>query len=172
MLQLDKEMQKLPSISRREHKIFHGEIQTHLDGTACQFLHQNDDLIATGTDRAHQYFGALVYGEGPITSFIKKLIRREPSPTQGHATTVEIDSRVPLILIKVIVAFISGVLLLFPVAILFLVELSRVVSFVVVVVFIFAFVTVMSKLDANWDTILVGLSAYMAVLVTFLSNLA
>lgn len=73
--------------------------------------------------------------------------------------------------IKVLVAFTSGVLLLSPVAILFLVDLSRAQSFGVVVAFIFAFVAIMSSLNTNWDTILVGLSAYMAVLVTFLSNL-
>lgn len=84
---------------------------------------------------------------------------------------IEIDKRLIVVPIKVLVAFFSGVLLLSPVAILFLVDLSRGQSFGVVVVFLLAFVAVLSALKTNWDTMLVGLSAYMAVLVTFLSNL-
>ncbi|KAI1776179.1 hypothetical protein F4818DRAFT_373295 [Hypoxylon cercidicola] len=171
LLQLDKEMQKLPAISRREHKIFYDEIRNHhLDGPARQFLHPQDDFITTVTDRVHQIFEAFVYGESPIVSRIKRFIGRERS-NHSHVPVLEIDKRRLVFPIKVTTAFTSGVLLLAPVAILFLGDLSKRVSFVVVVIFLFAFVAVMSYLKTNWDTMLVGLSAYMAVLVTFLSNL-
>ncbi|KAI1407020.1 hypothetical protein F5Y13DRAFT_183736 [Hypoxylon sp. FL1857] len=190
LLQLDKEMQKLPPISRREHRIFYDEIRIHhtLDEPAYQFLYSNDDFVTTVTDRVHQYFEALVYGNSPVMSvgsspsylrfirleYIKKLIGRvhNNNHNQDHAPAIEIDKRLIIIPLKVLVAFASGVLLLSPVAILFLVDLTRAESFVVVVVFMFTFVAVMSSLNTNWYTILVGLSAYMAVLVTFLSNLA
>ncbi|KAI1377282.1 hypothetical protein F4677DRAFT_415789 [Hypoxylon crocopeplum] len=174
LLQLDKEMQKLPPISRLEHKIFYNEIRKYhsLDEPAYQFLYSNDDFITTVTDRIHQYFEALVYGDSPIMTRIKALIgRKQRNHSQDHAPAIEIDKRFIVVPIKVLVAFASGVLLLSPVAILFLVDLSRVQSFAVVVVFLFAFVAALSSLNTNWDTILVGLSAYMAVLVTFLSNL-
>ncbi|KAI0129200.1 hypothetical protein F4776DRAFT_627826 [Hypoxylon sp. NC0597] len=173
LLQLDKEMQKLPQISRREHKAFYDEIRRYLDKSACQFLYPNEDFVTTVTDRVHQYFEALVYGDSPIMSHIKRFIGRvHNNHSQDHAAAIEIDKRLVIILLKVIVAFASGVLLLSPVAILFLGNLTKVGSFGVVVGFMFLFVAVMSWLNTNWYTILVGLSAYMAVLVTFLSNLA
>ncbi|OTA61229.1 hypothetical protein K449DRAFT_434992 [Hypoxylon sp. EC38] len=206
LLQLDKEMQKLPPISRREHRVFYDEIRKYhtLDESAYQFLYSNDDFVTTVTDRVHQYFEALVYGDSPIISvssspsyfwYIRLGVKskRESSPTnsslsrkyikrfigrvhnnhgQDHAPAIEIDKRLIIIPLKVTVAFASGVLLLSPVAILFLGNLTKVGSFGVVVGFMFLFVAVMSWLNTNWHTILVGLSAYMAVLVTFLSNLS
>ncbi|KAI0381740.1 hypothetical protein F5Y04DRAFT_254254 [Hypomontagnella monticulosa] len=177
LLQLSKDMQKLPPISRREHNAFYDEIRQYhtLDEPAYQFLYQSDDFVATVTDRVHQYFEALVYGDSPIMKRIKRLIGREHNNHNNHnqdrAPTIGIDEKFFVVPIKVLVAFTSGVLLLSPVAILFLGDLSRGASFGVVVAFIFLFVAVMSSLNTNWDTILVGLSAYMAVLVTFLSNL-
>lgn len=174
LLQLSKDMQKLPLISRREHNAFYNEIEEYhtLDDPAYQFLYPSDDFVTTVTDRVHQYFEALVYGDSPIMKRIKKLIGREHNNHhQDRAPAIGIDEQFFVVPIKVLVAFTSGVLLLSPVAILFLVDLSRAQSFGVVVAFIFAFVAIMSSLNTNWDTILVGLSAYMAVLVTFLSNL-
>ncbi|KAL7625510.1 hypothetical protein AAE478_004730 [Parahypoxylon ruwenzoriense] len=178
LLQLDKEMQKLPRISRREHKVLYNEIRKyHIpDGPAHQFLYPKDDFITTIADGVHQYFEGFLYGKNPIISSsykrIKRLIGRiDKGKNRDHPPVIEINKRLFVVLIKVIVAFTSGVLLLSPIAILFLVDLSRAQSFGVVVSFLFLFVAVMSSLNTNWDTILVGLSAYMAVLVTFLSNL-
>ncbi|KAI1398089.1 hypothetical protein F4819DRAFT_46553 [Hypoxylon fuscum] len=173
LLQLEKEMQKLPRISRREHMIFYDRIRKHnvLDELACQFLFPIDDFIST-TDRVPQYFEGLLYRDTPIISRIKRIIgQTQDSNTQGRRPGIEIDKRFFVITIKILVASTSGMLLLSPVAILFLLDLSREQSFGVVVSFLFLFVAVMSSLNTNWDTILVGLSAYTAVLVTFLSNL-
>ncbi|KAI0840117.1 hypothetical protein F5Y06DRAFT_263687 [Hypoxylon sp. FL0890] len=176
VLQLDKEMQKLPSISEREHRIFYDEIRIHhpLDEPAYQFLYSIDDFVTTVTDRVHPYFGnfvSLMYF--PFRKYIKKLVRRaHNNHNEDHPPAIDIDKRLIIAPLKVVAAFLSGALLLSPVAILFLVDLTRVISFVVVVVFMFAFVAVMSWLKTTWYTILVGLCAYMAVLVTFLSNLA
>lgn len=61
-------MQKLPLISRREHNAFYNEIEEYhtLDDPAYQFLYPSDDFVTTVTDRVHQYFEALVYGDSPI----------------------------------------------------------------------------------------------------------
>ncbi|KAI2773462.1 hypothetical protein F4815DRAFT_488216 [Daldinia loculata] len=169
LLLLGKEMQKLPRISRREHRAFYDEVKNHhplLDAPAYQFLYSNDDFVTTVTDRVHQYFETLIYGETPIKRLIKRIFGRT-----DENSNLEIDNRILVVFLKVVVAFMSGVLLLFPVAILLLVNLSRAESFIVVVAFNFAFVAALAYLNCNWDTILVGLSAYMAVLVTFLSNL-
>ncbi|KAI1138874.1 hypothetical protein F5Y05DRAFT_382710 [Hypoxylon sp. FL0543] len=174
LLQLDKEMQKLPQISRREHRMFYNEIRKRhiLDAPAYQFLYANEDFITTVTDRVHQHFEPLVYGDWPIMSYIKKVIGRVHDYDDQDAPAIEIDKRLIIVPLKVLIAFGSGALLLSPVAILFLADLTRPQSFAVVVTFMFTFVAVMSYLNTNWHTILVGLSAYMAVLVTFLSNLA
>ncbi|KAI0849939.1 hypothetical protein F5Y00DRAFT_261047 [Daldinia vernicosa] len=163
LLLLGKEMQKLPRISRREHRVFFDVVNNRhpLDASACQFLYSNDDFVTTVTDRVHQYFETLIYGDTPITKLTKRIFGRKD----------EIDTRILTVFLKVVVVFASGVLLLSPVAILLLVSLSRAESFVVVVAFDFAFVAALTWLKCNWETILVGLSAYMAVLVTFLSNL-
>ncbi|KAF3069004.1 hypothetical protein GL218_08223 [Daldinia childiae] len=136
---------------------------------------ENKDLILESamprlknyvTNRVHQHFETLIYGDTPIKRFIKKILAR----TRGNSN-LEIDNWILVFLLKVVVVFMSGVLLLSPVAILLLVNLSRAESFIVVVAFNFAFVAALACLNCNWDTILIGLSAYMAVLVTFLSNL-
>ncbi|OTA76826.1 hypothetical protein M434DRAFT_18434 [Hypoxylon sp. CO27-5] len=206
LLQLDKEMQKLPRISRGEHRVFHDEIRKYhtLDESAYQFLYSNDDFVTTVTDRVHQYFEPLVSRDSHIMSvssspsyfcnlrseinskrerpptnsslsrkYIKKFIGKvHNNPGQDHAPEIEINQRFMTISLKVIVAFVSGVLLLTPIAILFLVNLTKASSFGVVVSFLFLFVAVMSYFNTNLHTILVGLCAYMAILVTFLSNLS
>ncbi|KAI1075824.1 hypothetical protein F5B20DRAFT_366223 [Whalleya microplaca] len=176
LLLLDKEMQRQPPISRREHKAFYDEIRQYhvLEGSAYQFLHPRDDFVTTVTDRMHQYFETMVYGDK--SSCFKRLIgRKHSSHLNNHgkddAPVIEINNWIFVVIIKVLVAFASGVLLLSPIAILFLVDLSREASFGVIVAFLFAFVAVMISLNTNTYTVLVGLSAYMAVLVTFLSNL-
>ncbi|KAI1654060.1 hypothetical protein F4813DRAFT_372027 [Daldinia decipiens] len=169
LLLLGKETQNLPRISRREHRAFYDEVEsrhTLFDASAYQFLYPNDDFVTTNTDRVHHYFERLIYGDTPIKKLIKGIFGRT-----DENFNLEIDNRILVVAFKVLVVFTSGLLLLSPVAILLLVNLSRSLSFVVVVVFSFAFVAALTCLKSNWDTILVGLSAYMAVLVTFLSNL-
>ncbi|OTB11447.1 hypothetical protein K445DRAFT_26609 [Daldinia sp. EC12] len=174
LLQLDKEMQKLPAISRKQHKGFFEEVEQHnkLDGPAYEFLLSQDDFVTTVIDQVHQYFERFLYGSGPVISFVKKTFgRTNQTNNQDTPSEIEISNGLLKLLIQILVIFGSGVLLLSPVAILFLVTLSRGLSFMVVVIFIFAFVAVLSCFNSKWDTILVGLSAYMAVLATFLSNL-
>ncbi|KAI0119606.1 hypothetical protein F4814DRAFT_412607 [Daldinia grandis] len=168
LLQLGMETQKLPRVSRREHRAFYDVVEKDhtLRASAYQFLYSNDDFVTIVTDRVHQYFETLIYGDTPIKRLIKRIFGRT-----DENFNLEIDNRILTVFFKVLVVFISGVLLLSPVAILLLVNLSRAQSFGVVVSFSFAFVAVLAWLNCNWDTILVGLSAYMAVLVTFLSNL-
>lgn len=90
LLQLDKEMQRLPTISRREHKILYDEIRRYhvLDGPARQFLYPNDDFITTVTDRVHQYFEALVYGDGPIMSVSSHILSLPKRPRRRLLSSV------------------------------------------------------------------------------------
>ncbi|KAI1466479.1 uncharacterized protein F4812DRAFT_465730 [Daldinia caldariorum] len=174
LLQFDKEMQKLPTISHREHTAFYEHVKDYhtLDEAAYKFLFSNEDFTTTTTDRVHQYFEALIYGKPPVRWFFRKIFgRTHRNNNRDTPPEVEISHSALKMFVKVSVVFGSGVLLLSPVAILFLVNLPRGLSFAVVVVFIFAFVVVLASFNSNWDTILVGLSAYMAVLATFLSNL-
>lgn len=79
--------------------------------------------------------------------------------------------RLVVISIFVIVGLILG-LLLSPMLILFLANLSRWQSALVVIVFSIVSATGMSRLHhVKSDTVFIAMSAYMAVLVTFLANL-
>ncbi|KAI1802959.1 hypothetical protein F4811DRAFT_572497 [Daldinia bambusicola] len=169
-----KKMKKLPSISRKEHKAFYKEVKdcNTLDNAAYEFLFSKDDFITTITDRVHQYFEAFIYGDSPVISLMKKILGRTPqNDNQDTPPEIVISNRGLEVVFKILLVFVSGLLMLSPVAILFLANLPRGLSFGVVVVFSFAFVVVLALLNSNWETILVGLSAYMAVLATFLSNL-
>lgn len=75
--------------------------------------------------------------------------------------------------LRALVVFASGSLLLTPVLILYLAMPSKALSAVTVLIFTFLFSAAMSFVPSvKVDTILVGLCAYTAVLVSFLSNLA
>ncbi|KAI2623196.1 hypothetical protein GGR54DRAFT_638439 [Hypoxylon sp. NC1633] len=173
LLQLDKEMHKLHPVSRLEHVVFFDEIHNHhrLDESAYQSLYLKDDFVTTVTDRWHQYFETPFYAVSPIIIRLKQLFGQKSNNNDGdQAQVIEIEKRSVKIFFKILVASFSGALLLSPVAILFLVELSRGLSFVVVVAFLLLFVIALST-TASWETLLFGLSAYMAVLVTFLANI-
>ncbi|KAI0840115.1 hypothetical protein F5Y06DRAFT_248401 [Hypoxylon sp. FL0890] len=67
---------------------------------------------------------------------------------------------------KGLVAIGTGIILMLPVAILLLKPMGKVLSLVVVACFSVAFVFVMVLLEQKFDKMLVGFSAYSAVLVT------
>jgi hypothetical protein len=73
---------------------------------------------------------------------------------------------------KISVSLLSGGLLITPVAILYLVTLTDITRFVVVAAFLSAFVVTMTILEQKASHLILGLSAYGAVLVAFLGNLA
>ncbi|KAI8966123.1 hypothetical protein F5Y11DRAFT_213877 [Daldinia sp. FL1419] len=164
----DQEMEKLSHVSAKTHKAFHREVAEYsrLDESASQFLHSEEDFVSTYTDQAHQYFEGLLYKDkSPDDADVPDHNTQDTNYIRG------INNQIFVIILKTLVVFVSGGLLICPMAILFLVNLSRVWSFVVVVFFNFAFGAVLVYQNYKLETILVGLSAYMAVLVTFLSNL-
>lgn len=70
------------------------------------------------------------------------------------------------------VVFLSAFLLLSPALLLYLAPLGKVQSAIVVVTFVFIFTLSLSLVhDIRMDSVLVGVAAFMAVLVTFLANL-
>ncbi|KAH9909729.1 hypothetical protein F4778DRAFT_11096 [Xylariomycetidae sp. FL2044] len=71
---------------------------------------------------------------------------------------------------KMIVVWVSGILLLAPIIILFLGDLRKTASLAVVVCFATAFVVVMVLRRVKYEVVLAAFSAYLAVLVVFLSN--
>ena len=77
------------------------------------------------------------------------------------------------IFFKILLVSFSVLLLLTPVGILYLVDMTKSQSAGVVVCFVFVFSVAISLVPGTkYDKILVGLSAYMAVLVTFLAQVS
>jgi hypothetical protein len=73
---------------------------------------------------------------------------------------------------RILTTTVGSLLILVPVGILYLGGLSKPASFVVVVVFSFIFATAMLTVEKRLGHVLVGVVAYIAVLVTFLANVA
>lgn len=80
------------------------------------------------------------------------------------STTVQV-----IVVIAIVLA--AGALLIAPVAVLFLAELTNPQSIAVLVLFAVAFTVTISLNGVKADNIFLGLSAYLAVLVSCLANL-
>ncbi|ORY71678.1 uncharacterized protein BCR38DRAFT_480171 [Pseudomassariella vexata] len=154
--------------------------QLHLDALdeeAVRFLREGeDDFISTRTKPFYEPLEWLLYYRR--NSFVERLCSsvfrfifkmRGESAADPHSD--HINAKWLQRVSEGILALFSIVILCSPVAILLLASLSKETSLAVVVGFGFAFVIVMTSMGVKFDTVLVGLSAYMAVLVTFLANL-
>ncbi|OTA76827.1 hypothetical protein M434DRAFT_18435 [Hypoxylon sp. CO27-5] len=121
------------------------------------FLRVEDDYLSTRTDRA---FATLVYGDTPLSV-------RGDGDTKGDAgSSIYLHTRGIESLHKGLVAFGTGIILMVPVGILLLKPMDGPKSLAVVICFSAAFVFVMVLLKQKFDKILIGFSAYSAVLVT------
>jgi hypothetical protein len=171
-----------------------------LTKAARAFLREADDFITTQTGLIHKPITWLIFGgrpwlvrvfmvwspsialfcveqhhiglrtSAPGANTTQKLFR-SPGQIEGSTYSSHLLSDRLNIFITIATVSLALLPLLTPVGILYLVPLSKGLSAVVVVLFGIAFATFLSRLDnITIDTILVGLSAYMAVLVTFLAN--
>ncbi|KAK0635394.1 hypothetical protein B0T17DRAFT_39984 [Bombardia bombarda] len=166
---------KLPRISREEHENLFLNIKTNntLDEEARNYLYYPDDFITTRTERIYSPIESLIFGEGNrLQRLAMKLFLTRTKPEGSTHTSHYSASRLKLLLTLPVVA-VPLVLLLSPVGILYLGDLSKGWSALVVLIFGLVFTTAMTQVPAiTLDTILVGLAAYMAVLVTFLANIS
>ncbi|KAI0004006.1 hypothetical protein F4779DRAFT_621546 [Xylariaceae sp. FL0662B] len=155
----------------REMREFHG-----LDDEACAIMRYMDDFVTTEPDHIFQRFETLLYMSPRIVNFFKRLtciFRRSPSPSPSTPPTslrLELSLRGFKHTFQLLLGALNLVLLLIPVAVLYLADLSRKGYFAVVVVCAAVFVAALTTIEDRTGHQLVGLCAYFAVLVTLLAN--
>jgi hypothetical protein len=121
----------------------------------------------------YKLFDSILFSKSWIREwFLDHLgIRYERDDKDGHNNLhFEYNSTFFLSTFKALVGIFTSSILLSPVAILYLVPLSKGAAFAVIVTFLLAFVITMVIADSRVVTMLFGLCAFMAVLVNFLSN--
>ncbi|KAK5663105.1 hypothetical protein OQA88_6521 [Cercophora sp. LCS_1] len=131
-----------------------------------------DDFITTRNRDGlmHHPIEWLVYTQGPIHDFLMKLFKDKDTPKGSTFKNHYRGDRLKILFTMVLV---SGTLLplMAPVGILYLVDPSKNWSVAVVVIFGFLATWMMAGVPGiKLDNIILGVSAYMAVLVTFLAN--
>ncbi|KAI0885162.1 uncharacterized protein GGS22DRAFT_139640 [Annulohypoxylon maeteangense] len=169
-------LQKIPQTTRREWSSLYHTLKGEgvLEGSDWDFLSFQDDFVSTRTERADQTFAALVYGNAPLSRLFRWLFKNRNHGRTGdevaNKTTIYLHTGGMESLKKGLVAAGSGIILMVPVGILLLLPMGKVNSLIVVVCFGAAFVFALMLLGKTFDTMLIGFSAYSAVLVTFLAN--
>ncbi|KAK3327177.1 hypothetical protein B0T19DRAFT_484337 [Cercophora scortea] len=171
----EREFQKLPRITRQEHyNLFtNARDGQKMSQEELQFLLDPDDFITTKMERHTRPFEWLVFDRSRNPWWHHVLLRLiNTKPLEGSTYPTHFHSRWLKILITIPVMALALAQLLSPVIVLYLVPMSKAASAGVVVAFGFAFTLAMTMVPGiALDSIFIGLSAYMAVLVTFLANL-
>ncbi|KAI2623197.1 hypothetical protein GGR54DRAFT_41141 [Hypoxylon sp. NC1633] len=178
ILHMQHENLKFAHVSRRAHEehfksaqYFHG-----LNNMACAFMRYIDDFVSIEPDQVFQRFEALVLSNSHwVPKFLQTLLRLTPTHPQAppgtNPATLYNLRRLSLYL-RIVLVICSLVLLLTPVSVLYLAEAwPRAAYLGVVAVWSVVFAAVMAVFEARTAHLLVGLTAFFAVLVTFLSNL-
>ncbi|KAI1466478.1 uncharacterized protein F4812DRAFT_460747 [Daldinia caldariorum] len=141
------------------------------DKKSWKFVMFQDDFLSTRTERADQAFAALVYGSSPVARLFRwifktKAYRSSKAGNKNEEVTFLYTRKIERFQ-KGLLAIVSGLVLMIPVGILFLRPMDRWKCLAVVVCFGAAFIGVMVLLDNKLDKMLIGFSAYSAVLVTY-----
>ncbi|KAI1776180.1 hypothetical protein F4818DRAFT_440552 [Hypoxylon cercidicola] len=171
---------KFPRVSRRAH-IAHYQAardpdRQGLDNEACAFMRHIDDWICTQPDVIFQRFEALLYTKSRgLMQFLKHVCCLfcfdPPSTMSDDDPRVQYSLRGFERFFRGVLVLSSMSLLVIPVGILYLnTDWSRVAYLCVVVAFSSLFCVVMTLFEFNTARLLVGLAAYVAVLIAFLSN--
>ncbi|KAK3326548.1 hypothetical protein B0H66DRAFT_163977 [Apodospora peruviana] len=169
----DRDIRELPRTSRHEHlQMFRGIEQNNILNEETEvYLYPVDDFITTRTERIHEYLEWLVYGQDSWWGkIIKKPFINKNKP-DGSNYVYYRKNRLKILPTGMAVSL-ALTLLLCPMAILYLANLGRGYSALVVFLFGMLFTLILTQLPRiKLETIFLALCAYMAVLVTFLANL-
>ncbi|KAI1377281.1 hypothetical protein F4677DRAFT_50768 [Hypoxylon crocopeplum] len=170
------QLRKLPRTSRREWSSLYHTLKGEklLEGSEWNFMSFQDDYLSTKTERADRTFAALVYGDAPIPRFFRWIFKdRDREYTKSKVTskaTVYLRTGGMESLKKGLIAAGTGVILMVPIGILLLQPLDKAQSLGVVICFGAAFIFIMTLLNMKLEKMLISISAYLAVLVSFLAN--
>ncbi|KAI1462278.1 hypothetical protein F4805DRAFT_410032 [Annulohypoxylon moriforme] len=174
-----RENEKLPRVSRRAHEAHFERIQRYdkLDNKALAFMRHIDDFVSDAPDDVFRKFESILYARSErARKFIKRIScifcrssLPAPEPDDPRTTYRKSPFR---FFIKAILVLSCQSLLVVPVSLLYIqTDWSRGSYLGIVIGCSTAFAVVMSYFVARTERMLVGLAAYLAVLVAFLANL-
>ncbi|KAK3373624.1 hypothetical protein B0T24DRAFT_679035 [Lasiosphaeria ovina] len=173
----ERDIDQLPSLSRLAWKNLRANVGRSymFDQDASRFLLEADDFITTRAERMNHRLEWLVYGHQEpsrwMSAIMKMFFLKESSP-RGSTMNSRFDHGRLKVMLTISVVLITIVLLLTPMVLLYLTNIGKGLSVGIVVIFGVSFTSIMASLpDIKLDTVFIGMSAYMAVLVTFLANL-
>ncbi|KAL2260003.1 hypothetical protein VTK26DRAFT_6125 [Humicola hyalothermophila] len=139
-----------------------------LKSPAKEFLIAPHDFITTRPQRLHDSLERVIFGKE--SRWLMRLLSKKEKPKGSiyrfhlHQVWVRAVSAATLV-------FVGLTLLLLPIAILYFLEPVKGWSFAVVIVFSLAFTVGLAAVPTiRTEVVLMGLSAYVAVLVAFLAN--
>ncbi|KAI0381739.1 hypothetical protein F5Y04DRAFT_288290 [Hypomontagnella monticulosa] len=179
LLMLKHEAKKLHQVSRSAHEQNFKEAQLQgLDDEALAFMRYMDDFITTEPDYISRKFESLLYmSPTRIANPLKRLccfFSGESLPTDSGAEDPRLAYSLPPfeVFFKTLLVFALLALLITPVSILYLaIGWSRGQYLAVVIVSSTIFAGAMAAFEPRTAHLLVGITAFFAVLVTFLSNI-
>ncbi|KAK9779324.1 putative DUF6594 domain-containing protein [Seiridium cardinale] len=171
---LSSQVDKLPQVSNYTYNNFLRLVRgEQLEEDAWQALTEGEnDFVTTRAGQLHETFGCLLHGKswfGIKKLFLRMFRYRDESLTDTKNKYV--NPYFLSVFIRVSVGLFCIVMLVGPVGILLLVPLTDAQSLGVVVGFSSLVVLVLSALQGEFYSTLIGFSTYIAVLVSSLSNL-
>ncbi|RYP57424.1 hypothetical protein DL769_009477 [Monosporascus sp. CRB-8-3] len=168
----EERMQQLPKVSKKAHaKHYNFAEKEHcLSNEQLEVLRYAHDFITVTPDTTFQKFEFLLYSEWPwvkkCLEFVSRLTGRPP-PSRAYTAY---GVRVFEWSVKAVLALVGCALFLAPVGILSMGSLPPRSLFGVTVAFCLVFIVLMVGLERRTGPMLLGISAYMAVMNVFLSN--
>ncbi|KAI1156363.1 hypothetical protein F4825DRAFT_446552 [Nemania diffusa] len=168
------ELRKFPRASTNTHeKIFkHIRDISGLDPDALDYLRADDDFIYADADPLYERFHAfLIYIRSAFMKSVKflsgnKIFADDDAPPFGRGAY---SAKAVRLWVQVLMVISSSTLILIPVGILYLDAPQRGFAFLVVALFGLLFAFTLIAFDNRMSHVLLGLAAYYAVLVVFLS---
>ncbi|KAI0114542.1 hypothetical protein GGR51DRAFT_577587 [Nemania sp. FL0031] len=168
------ELRKFPRASTNTHEKTFKHIQdiSGLDPEALDYLRADDDFIYADADPLYERFHTfLIYLRNAVARSVRtlsggRIFADENSPPFGRGAY---SARAVQLSVQILMVISSSTLVLTPVGILYLDMPSRGIAFVIVALFGILFAFTLIAFDNRMSHVLLGLAAYYAVLVVFLS---
>ncbi|KAI1126456.1 hypothetical protein F5Y10DRAFT_267119 [Nemania abortiva] len=168
------ELRKFPRASTNTHEKTFNHIKeiSGLDPEALDYLRAEDDFIYSDADPLYERFHTfLIYIRNAVVRSVRflsgnRIFADEDATPFGRRAYSARGIRLGVQFVMIVS---SSILILAPVGILYLDMPSRAISFVIVALFGIVFASTLIAFDSRMLHVLLGLAAYYAVLVVFLS---
>ncbi|KAI1342681.1 hypothetical protein F5Y15DRAFT_430031 [Xylariaceae sp. FL0016] len=143
-----------------------------LTDEALGFMRTSGDLVYLDQHRVSRFLEYFLYAKDSVTTrAIGWLCRgRRLSKQEDGSIYMDYGSELIDVVFRAFTAILASALFLIPVAILYLAELTKTISFLVVLGFGGLFAVIITAVEPRMSRILVVVAAYYAVLVTFMAN--